>query len=888
MAWDQRAARQTSWHALSADEALAALEATAEGLSDAEASARLARAGANALPPAATASVLSILLAQFRSVIVVLLAAALVISLVNGDGVDAAAIGAVLILNAALGFVMELRARRAIEALGALDVQRATVCRGGALQVVDARTVVPGDVVEVTAGRQVPADARVIEAVDLRVDEAPLTGESMPVSKTPAPVPAETPLADRRSMVFKGTTVIAGRGRAVVSATGVSTEVGRIGTLVAGVTAEPTPLERKLDALGRRLVWATMAIAGIVAALGLVQGMPAGLVIEASIALAVAAVPEALPVVATIALAAGVHRMARRHALVRSLPAVEALGSTTVVCTDKTRTLTSGRMAVVRVWIASTGQALELARDDGRAAAPDAGRDDPTKAGARAVLAAAARASLPQAAGGGAYADPVDAAVLAAIASDDDAGSARESDELEPAGLVPFSSARKRLAVFTRDQDGALTAWVKGGPRAVLDICSRVDAPGGARALDEAAATSLLEVNERLARDGLRVLGVASGPVDGPTEEHVRGLTFRGFIGLADPPAAGVPETVARLRRAGLRTVMLTGDQRLTAEAVGRAVGVLDAGGRAIEGRDLDALAPEALAEAVASTAAFTRVTPEHKLRIVRALQDRGEIVAMLGDGINDAAALEQADIGVAMGIRGTDVAKQAAAIVLQDDRFETVAAAVEEGRVIFDNIQTFVFYLFSCNVAEILVLLLATLAGLPLPVLPLQLLWLNLVTDTFPALSLAMEPAASDVLARPPRRPDEAMLTGRFFRSVGIYAALITAATLAAFLWALANAPGRATSVAFMTLGLAQIAHLGTARRRNRSAGDARSPVNRYAIGAVVVSVALQAIAVYVPALARILHARPLGLGDWLVVAACAAVPALAGRMAIRLRRRP
>jgi Ca2+-transporting ATPase len=565
--------------------------------------------------------------------------------------------------------------------------------------------------------------------------------------------------------------------------------------------------------------------------------------------------------------------MARRHALVRRLPAVEALGSTTIVCTDKTRTLTSGKMSLVRVW--SAGQSFTLDVDS-----PAAGTD----ATLRRALESAAMACRTQASGAKVpdHGDPVDLAVLRAAALN---GIDRESlvRQQPPLGLLPFSSERKLMATF-HAIDGAPAAYVKGAPRQVLALCDRVWEQEGRRPLDDAARRELLAVNERLAGSGLRVLALAAGPVDAPAEASLRSLTLVGFVGLIDPPHRGVAETIARLRRAGLRTIMLTGDQRLTAEAIGRQLEVLGAGERVMDGGQIDALSPEALRTELASVGALSRVSPEHKMTIVKSLQARGEIVAMLGDGVNDAPALKQADVGVAMGIRGTDAAKEAAAIVLQDDRFETIAAAVEEGRIIYDNIRKFVFYLFSCNVAEVLVLLVAGLAGLPLPLLPLQILWLNMVTDTFPALALALEPGDADVMNRPPRNPQEALLSRTFIGSVLLYGGLITASTLAAFLWAIDD-PERATTVSFMTLALAQILHLGTARSSEAVLRPARALANPYALGAVVLAVALQLVAMYLPPLAAVLHVVPLGGREWLVVVALAALPAMLGQAA-RLRR--
>jgi Ca2+-transporting ATPase len=860
---------QSTWHSQPVEQVLADLETTAAGLSHAEAALRLQRYGENRLVPPRPISALKILRDQLTSVVMLLLAAAGVVSLLLGDRLEAAAVGAVLVINALIGFVTELRARRAMEALLQYQTPRASVVREGQLQIVGAEALVPGDVVQVTAGQAVPADGRLIEGTDLRTVEAALTGESLPVSKASEPVPPDTPLAERRDMVYQGTSIAAGRAAVVVTETGALTELGRIGTLVESLQEERTPLERRLDGLGRRLVWLALGVAFLVAALGALRGAPLGLMVEMGIALAVAAVPEALPAVATIALAVGLRRMARRHALVRRLPAVEALGSTTVICTDKTRTLTSGDMEVVRVWTA--GEHFDVSAD----------ADGATLAGLQGVLETAALASQPQpqpaegqdASGG----DPVDLALLrvAGRAGVDRDRMVRERPVL---GLVPFSSHRKLTSSFHR-QDGALVAHVKGAPGRILELCERVLTREGDHTLDESARADLLSVNKELAQSGLRVLALAAGQVAQAEESGLHGLTFLGFLGLMDPPAAGVKETIARLRTAGLRTVMLTGDQRLTAEAVGRDLGVLDAGEQVVDGRELDGLSEAQLGEKIAAAGAFSRVTPEHKLSLVRALQARGEIVAMLGDGVNDAAALRKADVGVAMGLRGTDVAKEAAAIVLQDDRFETIAAAVEEGRVIYDNIRKFVFYLFSCNVAEVLVLLSAGLTGLPLPLLPLQILWLNMVTDTFPALALALEPADRGVMKRPPRDPQEAILSRPFLTTVLVYGVLIMAATMGAFLWALDRAPDRAVTVAFMTLALAQIFHLGNARSMDAVLDPTHVLSNRYALGAVLLTVSLQLAALYVDPLPRVLRLSPLAAREWAVVLVCAAAPAVAGQ---------
>jgi P-type Ca2+ transporter type 2C len=891
------------WHVRTVPATLAALDAAAAGLASAEAARRLATYGPNELKPPTPASILSILIDQVTSVVVLLLAVAAVISWLMGDHVEALAIAGVLVINTTIGFVIDLRARRAMEALLGFQVPHAAVIRDGHALTVEARTLVPGDIIEIAAGQMVPADARVLVSHDVRTMEAALTGESLPVSKrAEAELDEDTVLAERVTMIYQGTTVAAGAGRAVVTETGAATEIGRIGALVSTIADEKTPLERRLDALGHRLVWFALGVAALVAGLGALQGAPIGLVIELGIALAVAAVPEGLPAVATIALAVGLRRMARRHALVRRLPAVESLGSATVVCTDKTRTLTSGDMTIVRVWTAGMEAALDgdaaatpaaasvattvvAAADLGAPATPatfDEGPHavDPRVRRALEVALLASRAPRNGANGAvGVPPDPVDSAVVGAAArAGVDAHVFTRAHA--PDGLVPFSSERKLMAAFYRNgRAHGFTACVKGAPRRIVELCARTWTTQGEKDLDPAEREGLLAVNATFARRGLRVLGVATGPVHEASEDALHDLTFAGFLGIMDPPAPGVKDTIARLRAAGLRTIMLTGDQRLTGDAIGRELGLMTDGLQAIEGRELQTLSGDALADTIERTAVFSRVTPEDKLTIVRTLQQRGEIVAMLGDGVNDAAALRKADVGVAMGIRGTEVAKEAAAIVLQDDRFETIAAAVEEGRVVFDNIRKFVFYLFTCNLAEILVLLVAALAGAPMPLLPLQLLWLNMVTDTFPALALAIEPGDPDVMRRPPRDPREAMLSRDFLGRVTAYAALIAGATLAALWWAMTYAPHAATTMVFMALAFAQIFHLGNARSSGPVLAFRAATANPAAIAAVVVSVLLQLAALLFAPLANVLRLVPLGWQEWAVIVIVSAIPAVIGQ---------
>ncbi|MGI9628441.1 MAG: cation-translocating P-type ATPase, partial [Longimicrobiales bacterium] len=649
---------------------------------------------------------------------VLLLIAVFFVALLLGDYLEAGAVGAVLAINISIGFATELRARRAMEALSKLQVHTALVVREGAHLRINAREVVPGDVIVLTGGEAVPADARVLDAVELEVNEAPLTGESFPVSKhqralAPLSRKDPIPLADRSSMVYKGTMVSSGDGLAYVVGTGAETEIGRVSDLIHSVEEGPTPLERKLAVLGRRLIWATLAIAGVITGIGVARGREPWLMVETGLALAIAAVPEGLPVVATIALAVGLQRMARRRALVRRLSAVEGLGGATVVCADKTGTLTTGQMTVTRVAVGDQdvfvlGAGVELDgvfQVDGRdqAAEEIPGLLEVLESGVFANRASIDASDECVSAAG----DPTEVALLVAGSK---AGLSRPElvSRFPETGSVPFSSERMMMATFHGTEDGGTQAYVKGAPGRIIDRSSQQLTEAGVVQLDKDGKDELRELNRKLSGEGLRVLAVARRPLSTLSEvleDALNELTFLGLVGIADPPANRVRETLSKLDAAGIATIMITGDQANTAEAVARSIG-LPAEGAVVSAPQFDE--DEEAPPFDASVRVFARVSPGDKLRIVKSLQKRGEVVAMIGDGINDAPAIKQADIGVAMGGRGTDVAKETADLVLQDDRFETIGAAVEEGRVIFENIRKFVFYLFSCNLSEVGVLSLA------------------------------------------------------------------------------------------------------------------------------------------------------------------------------------
>ena len=741
-----------AWHGLAAEAALARLASRPEGMSEREAEERLAHFGPNDLPVAPPPSLFAILAAQLRSTVVALLAVATLVAWLSGERLDAAAIFVVLVLNTALGFGMELKARRAMDALRRLEVPRALVRREGRVAEIDARRLVPGDVIELEAGRQVPADARLLAAAELRLVEAALTGESLPVDKrADAVLPEDTSLADRVNLVYRSTAVAAGAGRAVVFATGAATEVGRIGRLTSDVQTERTPLEKRLDALGRRLVVVSLAVAALVGVIGLLRGGSLALVVETAIALGIAAVPEGLPAVSTIALAIGVARMARRRVLVRRLPQVETLGSTTVVCTDKTGTLTAGVMTasvflVDGEEIAVSGAGYEPKGEFSAGGAPLAPAEHAVLLEALRIAALCNRAEVIEKDGRWeAVGDPTEAALLVAARK---AGLDRRrlKEEWPEQAEIPFSSERAWMATF-HAAGGGTVAFVKGAPGRIVERSAAVAERSGDRPLDDAGRAALLERNRELAARGLRVLALARGGAR-PGEEPKQ-LTLVGLVGIEDPVAAGVLETIAAFARARIRTVMITGDQKLTAVAVAGRLGILPPGGdwssKAVSWRGSIRAPWRTGSGTWRRSAASARRT---SCASSPASRRRAKWSPCWATASTTRAALRKADLGVAMGGRGTDVAKEAAAVVLQDDRFPTLAAAVEEGRVIFDNIRKFVFYLFTCNLAEVLVLLAAGVVGLPQPLLPLQILWLNLVTDTFPALWRSpLEPAEAGVM---------------------------------------------------------------------------------------------------------------------------------------------
>jgi Ca2+-transporting ATPase len=843
--------RGRDWHALSPEEAFEHLGTDGErGLAEGEVRRRLERVGPNRVGDCPERPLWRLALAQFRSLVVVLLLSAAAVAWALGERAEALAILAALVLNAAIGFTSEWRARRSLAKLRDLAAPQALVRRDGRVARVPSATLVPGDLIVLDAGAQIPADARLVRSAALRVTEAALTGESDAVAKdAAASVAADSPLAERRNMVYLGTAAVAGGGLAVVTATGLATELGRIGQLVALAGERTTPLERQIEALGRRLIALALGICAVVGLAGILHGEPIGLMLETAISLAVAAIPEGLPAVTTVALAAGLWRLARRGALVRRLPAVETLGSTTVICADKTGTMTENEMTVVR--LALEGRTIEVT-GGGRAAtgafleagAAVAPLGDPHLLFLLTAGALVNNATVQPVSGGlELHGDPTEAALQVAAIK---AG-------LDPAALawawprrreIPFDPTTRMMATVHVMPGGGPALLVKGAPGAVLERSRWRYTVTGARPLSDRDRDGLLEQNRVMARDGLRVLAIAWRPVEGVEGAPLENLTFLGLIGLEDPLRPGVKEAIADCGAAGIRTIMLTGDQQLTAEAIGRALG----------------LSPESIR---------SRVTPEEKLALVEALQAAGEVVAMTGDGVNDAPALACADIGVAMGRHGTDVAREAADLVLTDDNFATLTRAVEEGRVIYANLRKVIHFLFSCNLSEILTIFIAILAGFPTPLLPLQILWVNLVTDILPAMALIRDPAEPDVMRRPPRDPGEALVTWRFAGRMLAEGALLAVGVLSAYLWVVwQDGPGpRASTMAFMALVL--IHPFQAMNCRSERLGWWRLPSNAWVWVSLLALVGLQWLSVAVPELSRLLSTAPLAVGDWGVLAA-------------------
>ena len=870
--------RLDSPHGRIATEVLAALNVSlASGLSDQEAEQRLSVYGANAISSRQKAGLVSILLHQFQSLVVALLAVAAAVALYFREWEEGAAIVGVLIINTAIGFVTELKAIRSIEAIRALGSRSARVLRGGKTRLIQAERLVPGDIVLLDAGDVISVDLRLVETADLDADESTLTGESMRVSKSTAPVDAAARVADRTSMLFKGTNITRGTGIGVVVATGMDTELGHISRLVAEAETEASPLEKKLALLSGQLVWLTLALTALIAGIGLLQGKDAFLMVEAAIALAVAAIPEGLPIVATLALARGMWRMARKNALVERLSAVETLGATTIILTDKTGTLTENRMTVRRIWLPSGEIHVEKGSfwlaDGSKSLQPDtiAELQDLLRI---AVLCNNATLAHVSAEDSG---DPMELALLRAgrLASLDRRDLLSETAEVTE---YAFDTDRKMMATVHHRGDGYLFA-IKGAPEAVI-ACTT---------LDQSTRNEWLARVTALGAHGLRVLAFAKQVRPRLDDPAFEALTFLGLVGLEDPPRADVPAAISACHAAGIRVVMITGDHSVTARSIARLVGLGGDAPHVIEGHEL-ASYDDKVSNEFLQTEIFARVSPTEKLDLVRSYQASGEIVAVTGDGVNDAPALRQADIGVAMGLRGTDVAREAAAMILLDDAFPTIVEAIRNGRVIFGNIRRFVTYLLSCNLAEVLIVGIAMISGLPLPLLPLQILFLNLVTDVFPAFALALGEGDKDILKRPPRHPKEPILGRGQWLAIALYGATLTIATFGALALArfgLKLDEQATVTVTFLTLAFGQLWHVFNMRHQRSGLIDNEVSRNPWMWAALALCAGILLTAAYVPSLAYMLHMVAPDLKMWGTIFLMSTLPLLLGPLIRRFVRR-
>jgi len=902
---------ETAWHSLPSEEVIKRQETDLEnGLSPEEAARRLEEVGPNELTEQPRPGFWQHLLAQFRSFVVLLLVAAAVVSGVLGEVYEAIAILLIVVLNAILGVVQEGRAEQALAALKKLASPDAHALRGGHLVKVPEREVVPGDVVVLEAGNYVPADARVVEVHNLKISEASLTGESESVSKEPDKEVAEDAvLGDRKTMAYRSTTATYGRGKAVVVGTGMRTEIGKIAELIQAVGQEDTPLQTRLDQLGRWLAYGALAICGVVFVLGFAYGNEVLDSFLTAVALAIAAVPEGLPAIVTINLALGMREMVKRNALIRRLPAVETLGSASAICSDKTGTLTQNVMTAVRLYV--PGVRLEVHGASGSPEGHFHVFDEQDRMGERvktldypgvqqllsgALLSSDARLEInddptaPYTVVG----DPTEAALVVAAAK---ANLWREKceDRYPRVDEIPFDSTRKRMTTLHKDprSDGYI-AYVKGAPDVMLDLCSHVLREGEEFALTRPLRDHMMNVNRDMGQEALRVIAVAyrrfeTKPQMEP-EVVEKNLVLIGYIGMIDPARPEVKPAIEKARQAGIRTVMVTGDYPETAQAIAKEIGLLrDQNGRVMSGAELEQTDDARLAEIVDDIDVFARVSPVHKVRIVEAFRSRDYVVAMTGDGVNDAPALKRASIGVAMGITGTDVSKETADMVLTDDNYRSIVSAVEQGRIIYSNIRKFVYYLLSANVAEIVTIFVATVLGYGSPLSPIQLLWLNLVTDGAPALALGVEKGDPDVMERPPRPPNEPIIDFNMRTNMIVQSLVLSAVTLGAYFLGLHwEGIDLGHSMAFVTISIAELFIAYTARSELFSVFGIGAFKNRYMQYAVLTSTVLLLLTIYVPFLQPIFNTVALSWREWQVILPLTLLPPLATEIAkIWLRAR-
>ena len=867
------------------------------GLTEKEAKRRLKQFGKNELSEEKKPSALKQFFSQFQDFMVLVLLAATAISAVLGEYIDAVAIVAIVIMNAFLGFIQERRAEKSLEALKQLSAPESLVLRDGEWVKVPSAQLVVGDIVKFASGDRIGADVRIIEAKGLYIEESSLTGESLPVEKQTAPLVDDVPLGDRTNMAFMGTLVTKGSGVGIVVATGMHTAMGQIAHLIQSAPTMTTPLQRKLEQLGKILIVIALALTALVVVLGVWQGHAVYDMFLAGVSLAVAAIPEGLPAIVTVVLALGVQRMMKRNAIVRKLPAVETLGCASVICSDKTGTMTENQMTVTHVWVNSRLWTVSGTGYEPKGTFLYNGKQEKVDAALQQILLFGAlcnHANIKKK--GKTYlidGDPTEGALVVAAAK---AGWTKEkiAAEFTIEHEFPFDSTRKMMSVIVKDRANRRFIVTKGAPDMLLERCRFIYMDGQAKRMRDQEQKMVQQTVNTLASQALRTIAIAYRPLSltetmNDETKAESDLTFIGLQGMIDPPRKEVKQAIAECKKAGIKTVMITGDHVLTAKAIAQQLHMMPPNGKVMDGKTLATLSVDELEDVVEDVYVFARVSPEHKLKIVQALQKRGHIVAMTGDGVNDAPAIKTANIGIAMGVTGTDVSKEAASLVLLDDNFATIKAAIEEGRNIYENIRKFIRYLLASNVGEILVMLFAMIFALPLPLVPIQILWVNLVTDGLPAMALGLDPAEENVMKRPPRHPKE----GVFARGLGwkiiSRGFLIGMVTLIAFLVVHTRHPENLTyaqTVAFATLVLAQLIHVFDCRSE-RSVFDRNPFENMYLVLAVLSSLFLLLVVIYYPPLQPIFHTVSLPLTDWLLIVGLSSIPTflLAGSLFTRRR---
>ncbi|TFE31831.1 calcium-translocating P-type ATPase, SERCA-type [Cohnella luojiensis] len=902
-----------AWHQLGEEQLLEVLNSDIKkGLEPDEASKRLQAQGPNELAEKRGESPLKLLLNQFKDFMVLVLLGATVISGLLGEMLDALTIVAIILINGVLGFYQEYRAERSLRALKELSAPSAKVIRGGEYLQVAARELVAGDVVLLESGDRVPADLRFIECNECSVDEAALTGESVPVVKEAGRIEAkDLPLGDRKNCGYLGTMVTRGTAKGVVTVTGMQTEMGKIADLIQQTEEADTPLQHRLEQLGKILIVVSIILTVVVVLAGILHGQPIYDMFLAGVSLAVAAIPEGLPAIVTIALALGVQRMIKRRAIVRKLPSVETLGCASVICSDKTGTLTQNKMTVTQLWLGGrtievTGEGYEpigSLREAGKGidAKGDASLRRLTQIAAlcnnsdltqqeKAEESKKRKSGKAEQSDGESLewrikGDPTEGALLVLAAKTGLAKSTLQSLYTRVKEF-PFDAERKRMSVLVSHQGGKLIC-TKGAPDLLVGKCSYVLWGDQVVPFTGTLKQKVLSANEGMAKESLRVLGLAFREVKSheecsSSEQAENGLIFVGLTGMMDPPRKEVKEAIYKCRQAGIKTVMITGDHGMTAEAIAKSLGIMVRGGRVVTGSELSHMSDDDLEKIADDVQVYARVSPEHKLRIVQALQRRGHVVAMTGDGVNDAPAVKAADIGIAMGISGTDVTKEASALVLADDNFSSIVAAVEEGRGIYENIRKFIRYLLASNVGEIMTMFMAMMAGLPLPLVPIQILWVNLVTDGLPAMALGVDQAESDLMQHKPRSAKENIFARRLGWKIISRGILIGVCTLGAFVLALNQGAGHseqlihAQTVAFATLVMAQLIHVFDCRS-SRSIFHRRLLENKFLVLAVLSSLLLMLAVLYVEPLQPVFKTVPLDLRDWALVVVAAGIPTFA-----------